>query len=507
VWAGRSLNVLFMALPIVGWAAWRFQLRAAAPAALIASGVATWSAARALGPFQDGTLLSHMLTLLAFNASVALMSFVLAAVVSERDQAESALVHGAEQLEARVQERTNELAILNRRLRTEIRERSAAQHQLTREEARAQRGHEIAVTLQRTLLPNRLPEVPGVAIAARYVPATSDVQIGGDWYDVLTVPGGQVALVIGDVAGHGLDAASTMAQMRMGLRAFAMQDPAPETVLRGIQQLVAQLGTSELVTILYALLDPATGRLRYASAGHPPALLVGESGPTYLAGALATPIGVSAEQGFLEATHVLPRGSTLLLYTDGLVERRGVSITEGLERLSNVASAAADTDIEELCDGVLAALLPRDHVDDDVALVALRPLRLGAERLHLEVPADAAVLARTRAALRNWLREAGASSDEENDLLVATGEACANVVQHAYATVPGKLVIEADIDDGFIEVRVSDHGRWRAAGDRGGGWGLTLMRALTDSVDVDHGPSGTVVRLRKGLAVPVGEAS
>lgn len=506
-WAGRTLNVLFLALPIVGWTAWRLQLRGAAPAALVASGIATWSAARGLGPFQDAALLSNMLILLAFNASVALMSFVLAAIVSERNQAESALMHAAEDLEARVQARTNDLAVLNRRLRAEIRERSATQRQLSQEEARSQRGHDIAVTLQRTLLPSSLPEVPGLAVAARYVPATSDVQIGGDWYDVLTVPGGHVAVVIGDVAGHGLDAAASMAQLRMAVRVFALQDPSPVVVLRGIQRLVAQLGAPELVTILYALLDPASGQLRYASAGHPPALVVGESDATYLTGALVPPIGVAAEQSFLEATHELPRGSTLLLYTDGLVERRGVSITDGLEHLSGVASAAAGTDLEQLCDDILASLLTRDHVADDVALVALRPLRLGARRLHLEVPAEAVALARTRAVLRHWLREVGASADEENDVLVATGEACANVVQHAYAALPGQLVIEADADDGSIEIRVTDHGRWRAPGNRGGGWGLTLMRALTDSVQVDQGPTGTVVRLRKGLDVRVGEPS
>ena len=142
-----------------------------------------------------------MFTLQAFNACVALTSFFLAALVSERNRAAEALAAAAAELEDRVELRTAELTAANARLLQEIRERSEAQEQLSQEEARARREHQIAETLQRSLLPDRLPEIPGVALAARYVPATADVQVGGDWYDVVQLPDGLIGLAIGDVAG------------------------------------------------------------------------------------------------------------------------------------------------------------------------------------------------------------------------------------------------------------------------------------------------------------------
>jgi anti-sigma regulatory factor (Ser/Thr protein kinase) len=261
------------------------------------------------------------------------------------------------------------------------------------------------------------------------------------------------------------------------------------------------------VTVLYAVLDPSTRQLHYTSAGHPPALVVSDRGSTYLSAPPSPPVGVTTDGTYKVATQELPAGSALVLYTDGLVERRGVSLTDGLERLRSAADAVASDDVERLCDHLLASLIHRDHVADDIALVALRPLPLAGQPLHLDVPAEARFLARARANLRHWLRESGATPAEESDLLVAVGEACANVVQHAYPAAPGRLQIEARIEDGVLDVWVRDEGRWRAPADRGGGWGLKLMRALTDSVDVARNPHGTVVHLRRLLGIRVGSST
>lgn len=505
VWAGVSqLHILFLPLPMLGWASWRLQLRGAAPAALLASLVMTWSAARELAPFEGKTLLEQMFTLNAFNVSVALTSFFLAALVSERIQAGRALEAAAVELEERVAQRTVELSTANARLLHEIQERSAAQEQLSQEEARAQREHQIAETLQRSLLPDRLPDIPGVALAARYVPATSDVQVGGDWYDVVQLPGGLIGLAIGDVAGHGLQAAATMAQVRMAVRAYALQDPSPASVMGGVHQLVAQLAVPEMVTLTYLVFDPANGRLRLANAGHPPALVFGDGKGVYLRDGLAPPIGVTAEATFTEAIHDLPAGATLLLYTDGLVERRGVSIREGLERLRAEAVADETADLEQLCDRLLSSLLEEGHVADDVALVVMRPLSLVGGPLRLRLPAEARMLVQMRGTLRRWLHESEVPPDDANEILVACGEACANVVQHAYSGAPGEMEVEAQLIDGSLEVSVRDLGEWRPAGDRGGGWGLQLMRALMDSVDVDQGSGGTTVRMRRRVQVGAG---
>jgi serine phosphatase RsbU (regulator of sigma subunit) len=374
-----GLPVLFLALPVLGIASWRLQLRGAAPAALLAALVATWSAAHELGPFAGRTVLEQMVTLQCFNASVALTSFFLASLVSERLQATSALAAAADDLERRVRQRTAELSTANALLYEEIEVRSHAQEQLTHEAARTRREHDIAETLQRSLLPDRLPDVPGVDLAARYVPATADLRVGGDWYDVIDLPDGLVGLAIGDVAGHGLQAAATMVQVRMALRACALQDPSPAVVLHGIHRLVEQLRVPEMVTLTYLVFDPATGRLRWTSAGHPPALVCVHGAGAFLSGGLAPPLGATGDGRFTEADEVLGSEATLLLYTDGLVERRGEPISVGLDRLRRETEAFdAETgpserpDLEALCDRLVGSLLDQVHVEDDVALVALR---------------------------------------------------------------------------------------------------------------------------------------
>ena len=497
-----ELPVLFLTLPVLGWAAWRLQLRGAAPAALIASLLATWSAAQMIGPFKGMTLVGQMVTLQTFNACVALTSFFLAALVSERLQTAAALRAATTELERRVEHRTAQLSAANTRLVQEIQERSEAQELLSHEEARAQREHQIAETLQRSLLPDRLPDVPGVALAARYVPATADVQIGGDWYDVVQLPGGLLGLAIGDVAGHGLPAAATMVQVRMALRAYALQDPSPPAVMRGVHQLVAQLPVPEMVTLIYLVFDPATRRIRWSNAGHPPALTVADGRGAFLTGALSPPVGVTADGSFTEASAELPPGATLVLFTDGLFERRGVSLTDGLDRLAREASAAAvDDRLEALCDRLLETFLDEHHIEDDVAVLAMRAAPSVDGELDLRLPAQARNLVQVRSALRRWLRESGVSDHDADEVLVACGEACANVVQHAYSGRPsaGDLVVEARLDEDHLEVRVRDHGHWRPAAERGGGWGLQLMSALVDDVAVERSPEGTEVRLRRRI--------
>lgn len=495
-----QLPVLFLALPVLGWAAWRLQLRGAAPAALIAAVLATWSAARMIGPFHGMTLLEQMVTLQSFNACVALTSFFLAALVSERMQTAAELGAATSELERRVERRTAQLSAANTRLVQEIQERAEAQELLSHEEARARREHQIAETLQRSLLPDRLPDVPAMALAARYVPATADVQVGGDWYDVVQLPGGLLGLAIGDVAGHGLHAAATMVQVRMALRAYALQDPSPPSVMRGVHQLVSQLPVAEMVTLTYLVFDPATRRLRWSNAGHPPALVVLDGAGTFLSGALSPPVGVTADGSFTEAGADLPPGATLLLYTDGLIERRGVSLTDGLDRLAREAAAPSPDDgLEALCDRLLETFLDEQHIEDDVAILAMRPAPSVDGELDVRLPAEARNLVQVRSALRRWLRESGVSEDDTNEVLVACGEACANVVQHAYSenSVSGELVLEARLDGDHLEIRVRDHGHWRPAAERGGGWGLQLMGALMDDVAVEHAPAGTVIRLRR----------
>jgi serine phosphatase RsbU (regulator of sigma subunit) len=374
-WTAQSdLQLLYLTLPVVAWASWRLQLRGSAPIALLVSLIATRSAAGDAGPFAQETLFEQMLSLQAFNACIALTSFFLAALVSERNRTAEALERATVELEDRVQRRTAELSAANARLLREIQERSEAEEHLSREEARARRTHEIAEALQRSLLPERIPQIPAMALAARYVPATADMEVGGDWYDVIQIRGGLIGLAIGDVAGHGPQAAATMGQLRMALRAYAIQDPSPVSVMSGVHQLVSHLPIPEMVTLMYLVFDPATRKLRFSNAGHPPPLVFGGGKSRYLEGGVSPPLGVTADPHFTETSLDLPAGATLLLYTDGLVERRDESIQVGLDRLLRVAAGHDSSDVDELCDHILASLIESDHVSDDIALVAMRPL-------------------------------------------------------------------------------------------------------------------------------------
>jgi serine phosphatase RsbU (regulator of sigma subunit)/anti-sigma regulatory factor (Ser/Thr protein kinase) len=484
---GMSLDlpVLFPVLPILGWAAWRLQLRGAAPAALVASVATTWSVTHESGLFDRGTLFEQMLTLQGFNACVALTSFFLAALVSERMRTAETLEQAA--------------VVLEERVRYATQGRSEALDELSKQAARSEREHGIAVALQRTLLPSQLPAIPGVEIAARYIPAASDMQVGGDWYDVVQLPKGLIGLAIGDVAGHGLDAAATMGQLRMAVRAYALQDPAPASVMARLHQLATQPPAATMTTLLYLVFDPESRELRFANAGHPPALRISADDTAYLSEAASPPVGVSATGKYVESSIQLAPGTTLLLYTDGLIERRGVSIQSGLDRLHDLSLTLADRSLDELCDVLLGSLLEQAPVEDDVALLALRTARSDGSPLHIEVGAEPHVLVHVRSATRRWLDDSGVDLTIAEEILVACGEACNNVVEHAYAAAPGVLEVDLRMVDDSVEIAVRDYGAWRPAGDRGGGWGLDLTRALMDSVKVRGRKSGTQVVMRRSV--------
>ncbi len=242
-------------------------------------------------------------------------------------------------------------------------------------EARARAEAEaIAGTLQRHLLPDRLPEVPGLAMAARYRPSERLAQVGGDWYDAIELPDGGIGLVIGDVVGHGVDAATLMGELRAALRAYAVAEPSsPAAVLTALNALVASTHRARMVaTLLYMVVDADNAHARFASAGHLPPLLLDADGDThFLEHRHDPPLGAEERIVFGEWEGELERGSTLLLYTDGLVERRGEAIDVGLERLRE-ALGAEPSDLERLCSRVLDCAIDERYAQDDVALLAVR---------------------------------------------------------------------------------------------------------------------------------------
>jgi serine phosphatase RsbU (regulator of sigma subunit) len=227
--------------------------------------------------------------------------------------------------------------------------------------------------LQRSLMPSGLPAVPGLQIAARYVPGSGVV--GGDWYDVFVLPSGELGVVIGDVAGSGLPAGIVMGRMRSALRAYAMETADPAEVLDRLDRKMQHFEPGALATVLYAVLDPALDRVHISSAGHPaPVLAVpGEKG-TLVDGVGGLMIGVDPRARRQVTTVKLAHGAVLCLYTDGLVERREYPLDEGLARLCDAVAAQAP---EQVCASVMGALVGNAPARDDIALVTLRRLAPG----------------------------------------------------------------------------------------------------------------------------------
>ncbi|MFG2010635.1 SpoIIE family protein phosphatase [Micromonospora sp. NPDC048868] len=227
--------------------------------------------------------------------------------------------------------------------------------------------HRIAVTLQRSLLPRRIPQVNGLDLAVRYEPASAQTEVGGDFYELVMLDG-HLLLAIGDVAGHSLHAATVMAELRHAVRAYAVEGHQPGEILHRVNELMRTLLPDELATICVLLLHPPSGRVRLASAGHlPPALSL--DGKVEFVQHSAPLLGVRAPRP-PDLEFVLPAGATLVFYTDGLIERRDTTIDDGLAALA-VAATRVDDDLDRFCERLLVELAPPE-IHDDVAVVALR---------------------------------------------------------------------------------------------------------------------------------------
>jgi serine phosphatase RsbU (regulator of sigma subunit) len=228
--------------------------------------------------------------------------------------------------------------------------------------------HRIAVTLQRSLLQSRLPEVPGLELAVRYEPAGAQTEVGGDFYE-LTMLDGRLLVAIGDVAGHSLHAATVMAEVRHAVRAYAVEGHPPGTVLRLVNRFMRTVLPHDSATLCLLTVDPLTGAVRMASAGHLPPVLHAAAGVRFL-GAHGPLLGINARPPE-EFEFTLPVGGTLVLYTDGLVERRDSDIDVGLAALAREA-AEVEPSLDAFCQRLLGRLGGATHQADDIAVVALR---------------------------------------------------------------------------------------------------------------------------------------
>lgn len=356
----------------------------------------------------------------------------------------------------------------------------------------------LAELLQRRLLPTDLASSAGLQLASRYLPASGE-SLGGDWYDAFAAGPGRHVVAIGDVVGHGMIAAAAMAQLRMAVRAYAAEGHPPATVVERVNDLMRALGPRAMTTLVYAAIDADRESIEVVVAGHPPPLVVEPGGrATFLEVPGGVPLGVVDGGRYSSRTFPFSPGTTLVLYTDGLVETRGEPLDVGLERLRAIVAAADYHGIDGLCSRLVGQLVGPTRPDDVALLVArLEPVPA---RLTGRWPARREELAGVRRLLRRWLHTRGASDDETFDIVVACQEACANAIEHAYRPGDHSFDLEATCDGGRVRIEVRDCGRWRAARGAHRGRGVELMRGLMDEVEIRRGEDGTTVVLERTLS-------
>lgn len=352
---------------------------------------------------------------------------------------------------------------------------------------------ETALTLQHAILgPAQLPG----GFAVRYHPATRPLQIGGDWYDVVDLDGGCIALVVGDCVGHDLEAATVMGQLRSACRALLLDHPSPGAALAGLDRFAARLPGARCTTVWCAVLSPDTGELVYSSAGHPPPILVDADGTTRLLdGARGFALALRPDQERPETRVTLAARATLLLYTDGLVERRRAPLDTGIGRAADLVAEGCSAALDDVADELMTRLSPDGGYQDDVALLLYRQ----PAPLDLVFPARNEFLASSRGALRRWLTQAGVGAEQAMNVLIAAGEAVANAIEHGHRNRPeGYVTLRATAMVDQLTVSVVDTGEWKAPRtkpDTRRGRGVALMEGLMDRVTIRPGDDGTAVHL------------
>lgn len=368
------------------------------------------------------------------------------------------------------------------------------------QQARAARA--AATSLQHSLLPARLPEIPSLEFAARYVPGGL-AGVAGDWYDVFTLPNGWLGLVIGDVVGHDLPAAIVMGRLRSALRAYSLESTDPAEVLRRLDRKAQHFEPGMMATVLYGTLEPDFGRLHVSSAGHLPPVLVRPGAAAEFADlAIDPPIGAVRDVRRRSAVVDFTPGTLACFYTDGLIERRGVPLDDGLELLrKSIEAGPADA----ACARLMARLIDDQIPEDDVAVLALRREGAGeGAALDIRLPAVPESLRDIRSATRRWLADCGITGEVADDLVLAVGEACTNTVEHAYGPSGGDVELRCEVHGDEAVITVRDKGRWRPARGANRGRGLMLMRICGDDVQVERADEGTTVvirrRVRRGAA-------
>lgn len=395
-----------------------------------------------------------------------------------------------------------------------VQTRMAAEARLEELSERYRNVRDSATVMQQALLAPSVPVIPGADVTAQYLVAAEDTAAGGDWFDAIPL-GDRLVLVVGDVVGHGVEAAAVMSQLRTALRMQVVAGYPIAEALDAVDRFRKHVPGSNTATICVGALDFGTGEFRYCTAGHPPPLLVtSEATSRYLEPSGAGPLGSGT--GFPVRTEFLDVGDSILLYTDGLIERPGrplgASTAEFAELAANIAGGqrgfvieSSMRAIDRICSETLELLLRSTGYSDDVTLLAAQR-RTPPAPLHMTLDATLHAARAVRTRLRQWLAEIGATADDISDVVHAISEFVENSVEHGYATdVSDGVDVEAMLSgDGDLHISVIDRGRWKdhREGETGRGRGLAMAEALVSEAHVSHGPDGTTARVTHHLSRP-----
>ncbi|MFC4784374.1 SpoIIE family protein phosphatase [Nocardioides sp. MAHUQ-72] len=365
----------------------------------------------------------------------------------------------------------------------DITERRAAEEALARAAADAEaaaREHAIADALQRSLLPQQSFDLEHLEVATYYRAGVEGTQVGGDWYDVIELGGGRTALVVGDVMGRGVQAAAVMGQLRSAVRAYARLDLPPADLLEFLDGIVRDLGADQIVTCLYAVFDPVDRSLRFANAGHLPPIVVDPvEGATVLPSTDDPPLGVGL-YNLHQSDVTLAPGATVVLYTDGLVERRGDDLESGIESLRSLTTGLAGP-LSDAPEALVRERLPEGPDDDVAVLVARVDTAATRPGLRLSFRDRAIDISHARRAVARQLRRAGVPEHVVDDAMLVTSELLTNAALHAVPPVE----LRVSGDDAEIRIEVHDRASYEPRKQRPGvqdehGRGLQIVAALAD---------------------------
>ena len=362
---------------------------------------------------------------------------------------------------------------------------------------RHEREHDVAILLQESLLPDELPDVDGVLLAAHYRSGVAGTNAGGDWYDVVRRPDGVTHFSVGDVAGRGIRAAVSMGQLRNAFRAYALEHVSPAAVVQRMARHVERDGMATMVCVTF---DPLTYDLTYSSAGHLPPLLIDSEKRSVERlddSASVPPLGWFGEGATSERRTSVAPAMSLALYSDGLVERRGASLDDSIDRVG-AALLSSSAGPEAAVQAVVGTLADAEQ-GDDVALLLLQFQDTPAA-IRIQIPAEPLVLREVRRRVGRWLTLRGLDANPRDACLLALSEACNNAIEHGYRNRPGTISIALSHDDASLEIRVADNGEWREPRpDSSRGRGMLIMRSLMDEADVVSSQGGTEVVLGQRL--------